>query len=71
MALWTSDSDPARSTTTLSKDPVATRVRRKPSESISTAAKTNTTNAMPAAVKKRRKPPGQEVTVAVGEGNGH
>ena len=51
MALWTSDSDPARSTTTLSKEPVATRVRRKPSESISTAAKTKTTNAMPAAVR--------------------
>ena len=49
--LWTSDSAEARKTTALSEEPVATRVWRRPSASIRTAAKTKTTRAMPPAVR--------------------
>ncbi|OPY07816.1 MAG: hypothetical protein A4E67_01122 [Syntrophaceae bacterium PtaB.Bin038] len=51
MPLWTSDWDPLRMRTTLSQEPVSTRVFCRPSASIRIAAKTKTTSAMPAAVR--------------------
>ena len=50
--LTTSLSADRRTTTTLSGDPVSTRVFFNPSASMRTAAKTKTTRAMPAAVRK-------------------
>ena len=51
MPLWTSDWDPLRMRTTLSQDPVSTRVFCRPSASMRMAAKTKTTSAMPEAVR--------------------
>jgi hypothetical protein len=48
--LWISVCAERRMVTTLSGEPVSTRVARRPSVSISTVANTNTTSAMPPAV---------------------
>ena len=51
MLLITSVVEPLRKTTTLSGEPVSTRVFWSPSAIIRTAAKTNTTRAIPPAVR--------------------